>query len=74
MFGISKLVMVEELTLAIRILKKWDEKIDAGVPGSDVPAADYDVDAFRREMAAELLLISSKLESVATIMLDSDNQ
>lgn len=68
---LSKAVLTEELTLAQRILAKWQEKLAGGIPGTEVPAADEDIEYFHREMAGEFLLVSAKLESIANLLGDS---
>jgi hypothetical protein len=69
MLSISKAVLKEELTLAQRILTKWQEKLEEGVPGQDYPAQDEIVfERFVREMTGEFQVIASKFDGLATIL------
>jgi len=67
---LSKEAIEDELTLAQKILTKWQERLAAGIPGAEIPAADIDIDIFHREMAGELMLVSAKLESLANLLGD----
>lgn len=69
MLSISKAVLKEELTLAQRILTKWQEKLEEGVPGQDYPVQDEVVfERFVREMTGEFQVIASKFDGLATII------
>jgi hypothetical protein len=69
MLSISKAVLKEELTLAQRILNKWQLRLDEGIPGVDIPAGDeLQFEAFRKEMVGEFQLIASKFDGLANIM------
>jgi hypothetical protein len=69
MLSISKEVLKEEITLAQRILNKWQNKLDEGIPGVDIPAGDeLQFEAFRKEMVGEFQLVASKFDGMASIM------
>lgn len=69
MLSVSKAVLKEELTLAQRILTKWQQKLEEGVPGQDFPVQDdIAFERFVREMVGEFQVISSKFDGLATIM------
>jgi hypothetical protein len=68
MLSISKAVLREELNLAQRILTKWQEKLEAGIPGVDFPVDDMAFDSFLREAVGELMVVSGKLENIATLL------
>jgi hypothetical protein len=69
MIPMSSEVLKEEIVLSMRILTKWQQRIDQGIPGRDLPAMDETaVEAFTRELVAELLVVSGKLENVANII------
>lgn len=68
MLPISKLVLIEELTLAQRILNKWQQKLADGIPGVELPAAEEEREFFLQEFCGELMLLAGKFERVAEIM------
>lgn len=68
MIPVSKEVLNEEIGLAQRILKKWENLIAKGVPGQDFPAEEAAMDSYVREFVAELLVVSGKLETLANII------
>ena len=68
MIPISKAVLKEELNLAQRILTKWQQKIDEGIPGQDIPSHEDMAEFWNQEMISELFLVSKKLESIAEIV------
>lgn len=68
MIPISKAVLKEELNLAQRILTKWQQKIDDGIPGTDLPSNEDMIEFWNQEMISELFLVSKKLESIAEIV------
>jgi len=69
MLSISKAVLKEEITLAQRILNKWQQKLDEGVPGVDFPAGDeLQFELFIREMVGEFGVVASKMEGLAGIL------
>jgi len=69
---ISKAVLTEELSMAQRVLTKWLQKIQEGIPGSDLPATEYDQAAWIGELIGESLLMSAKLQALAEV-LERDN-
>mgnify|MGYP003431495341 FL=1 len=70
--AISREVLKEELLLAQRILTKWQNKLDEGVPGLDYPAADeVQAEMFVRELVAEFQVVSGKLDNLASVLSDS---
>jgi hypothetical protein len=71
--NISKAVLKEELILAQRILTKWQQRLDEGVPGEDLPAEDLDVALYMRELVAEFLIVAGKMENLASILSDDRN-
>ncbi len=68
MLPISKAVLKEEINLALRVLNKWDQKMDAGIPGVEFPAAEDQLHDFLRELCGEFMLLSGKLENIADII------
>lgn len=67
MIPISKAVITEELTLAQRILNKWQQKFAEGIPGQDVPSEDDMAEFWAQEFCAEMFLVAKKLEALAEI-------
>ena len=68
MLSISKAVLKEEITLAQRILNKWQQRLDDGIPYVELPAEEHQFEAFRKELVGEFQLIASKFDGMATIM------
>lgn len=74
MLSISKAVLKAELDLAQRILTKWQQRLEEGVPGADFPAAeDLEIASFMRELVAEFLVVAGKMENLASILSDDRN-
>lgn len=71
--SISRLVLKEELELTRRILSKWADKFNVGIPGEDMPATEQALDDFLRELCGEFTLCASKLEHISNILSDDRN-
>lgn len=65
---ISKAVMTEELNMAIKILVKWQQRFEEGLPGVDMPAPDDHVTECFSEMTSEFQLVAGKLDSLAGLI------
>lgn len=58
----DEMAQIEALVQALRA------KVDAGVPGSDLPANDIDEEVFQVQFRGELLLASQRLLAVAEVL------
>jgi hypothetical protein len=68
MIPLSKEVLNTEIIVAEGILKKWKDKLAAGIPAQEVPGDEAALDQFTREMIAEFLVVAGKFETLATII------
>jgi|WetSurMetagenome_2_1015567.scaffolds.fasta_scaffold08238_3 hypothetical protein len=60
----------EELESIIKIVSKWRDAVNTGVPGVDIPGADAEeaLDNFLRELVGELLLAAGKTHNLALVL------
>lgn len=66
---LSKEAMSEEIVSAIRILTKWRDRLDKGIPGIDVaPGDNAALVNFFSELCGELVLVGNKCHSIAEIV------
>lgn len=72
MIPLSTAVIKEEIDLAMRILTKWQNKINEGIPGVDIPAHEDQIEAWCREFGWEIHLVSKKLDNLAEVVINSD--
>lgn len=70
MIGISKEVLLAELTNMKDILTKWEESVTNGIPGADVPAPIDRMDDFLRQLCGELSLVAGKCVTIVEIVSD----
>lgn len=69
MLPISKEVLGDEIALAQKVLTKWQQRLEQGVPGIDFPVADeVATELFVRELVGELLMLAGKLESIGNVI------
>ena len=61
-------VMLSELKTAKAVIEAWEHKLEAGIPGVDLPAAPEVVDDFLRALCGELLIVSSKCENLSRVL------
>lgn len=69
--GVSKGVICEELNLAIRILTKWKESAEEGIPVVDVRMPPEELHDWLRNFYGELNIVSDKCASLAARLLES---
>lgn len=68
MIPVSSEVLRDEADTARAILAKWVAKIDDGIPGIDLPATELDTDAWLHQLCGELMVVSGKCETLASIL------
>jgi len=62
---VSPEVMHNELETGIAILKKWQERVEVGIPGVSIPAQDPEaLESFLREFVGELQIVSGKCDTL----------
>lgn len=70
--ALSKSVLTEELMMSQKLLAKWQDLLQRGVPGVDYESDDETSDKFFSQMTSEFLLVSSKLETLAGLLQAGD--
>jgi len=65
---VSREVLQAEVEAAKAILESWLNKIDAGIPGVDLPAAELDTDVWVHQLCGELMVVAGKCETLATVI------
>ena len=60
----------EELESIEKIIRKWKDLIDKGIPGVDIPCQDAEakVDLFLRQFTSELLFVGGKCSNLAILL------
>jgi hypothetical protein len=75
MLPISKEVLGDEIALAQKVLAKWQQRLEQGVPGMDFPATDeVAAELFVRELVGEFLMLAGKLESIGNVIAGAISQ
>lgn len=68
---VSPDVILQELTTAKVILEKWEKILnEVGVPGTDVPGGEDQLDDFSRELCGELRLVGGKCNNLADTIVE----
>lgn len=58
-----------EIKQVLEILQKWDQRLEnPGIPGDDIPSNPENVEVFRYQLYGELMLVASRLSSVADVL------
>lgn len=65
---VTQEVMLSELKSSKDILEAWIQKIEAGIPGMDVPAPPERLEDFMRAFCGELLIVSGKCENMSNVL------
>ena len=73
MLPLSTPVILTELETMKVVLEKWIEKVQAGVPGVDVPMSGMTapgdrIDVWLNELIGELRLVSGKSHNISEIL------
>jgi hypothetical protein len=71
MLPISREVLIKELETAKDYLDKWLQKVEAGIPGIDIPAsgsAENHIEDFVREFCGEMRVVSGKCDTLSEVM------
>lgn len=69
--SLTKEVIMEELALAQRVLTKWQQSLDRGIPNVELPGDEYSRDLYEQQLCGELYLLAGKLERLAQILGDT---
>lgn len=57
-----------ELDQVMSMLASWRERLDAGVPGDEIPANDLNVEIFQYQLRGEILLAAERLMALAEVL------
>jgi len=68
MIPVTTPVIRQEVESAQAILASWFERIDAGIPGLDIPADEMACDLWIHQFCGELLVVAGKCENLASIL------
>jgi hypothetical protein len=68
---VSREVLIQEVKTAKDVLDLWLHKIEAGIPGDDLPAADIDIDVWVHQLCGELMVVAGKCETLASVIAGS---
>lgn len=60
----------EELKSMRAMLEHWEQVVNTGIPGVDIPAENAEalVDRFRRELCGELTVIAGRTQALAVVI------
>ena len=58
-----------ELDSAKKILEKWIERVNAGMPVIDQPGNDHQLELFVQELCGELRIVAGKCGNLAEVLL-----
>lgn len=61
-------VLLAELTSSKAILEAWIAKVEAGIPGIDIPTPQEHLEDFLRPLCGELLIVAHKCESLSNVI------
>lgn len=58
----------EEIDQIIAILVKWQETMNRGIPGDEIPANDLDSEIFQLHLRGEIQLAAERLMALAEVL------
>jgi hypothetical protein len=60
----------EELRSMRKLLQYWEELVNTGIPGIDLPTenAEMMVERFRRELCGELTIVAGRSQALAVVV------
>ena len=57
-----------EVDQVLGILARWKERLDAGIPGDEIPGNDLNVEIFQFQLRGELQLAAERLLAVVEVL------
>lgn len=57
-----------EVEQILAILSRWKERLDAGIPGDEVPGNDLNVEIFQFQLRGELQLAAERLLAIVEVL------
>lgn len=58
----------DELDQILAILTRQKEKLDAGIPGDEMPANDMNIEIWQYQLRGELLLCAERITCVVEVL------
>ena len=68
MLPVTQETMLSELKTSKAILESWIQKVEAGIPGLDIPAPPDRLADFMGALCGELLIVSGKCENLSNVL------
>lgn len=57
-----------EVGQVLEILGKWKERLDAGIPGDEIPGNEMNVEIFQFQLRGEIQLAAERLLAVVEVL------
>jgi hypothetical protein len=57
-----------EVEQVLAILSRWKERLDAGIPGDEIPGNDLNVEIFQYQLRGELQLSAERLLAIVEVL------
>lgn len=57
-----------ELKQILGLLTSWDEKLEAGIPGDELPSNDLNADIYQYQLRGELMLAAERLTALVEVL------
>lgn len=58
----------DEVDQIVAILSRWKERLDAGIPGDELPANDTNADIFQFQLRGEIQLAAERLLAIVEVL------
>jgi hypothetical protein len=58
----------DEMDQVLALLNKQKEKLDAGIPGDEMPANDMNIEIWQYQLRGEVLLAAERLMAIAEVL------
>lgn len=69
MLPISTEVLITELDVIAKVISNWRTKLEAGIPGEDLPiSSEHQAEDFVRKLCGELLIVAGTCENMSNIL------
>jgi len=60
--------LYDEIEEVEKILQHWKERLNAGVPGDEMPANEMNADVFQYQLRGELHLCAARLAALVEVL------
>lgn len=58
----------DEVEQVLAILSRWKERLDAGIPGDEIPGNDLNVEIFQFQFRGEMQLAAERLLAIVEVL------